>query len=291
MISGAEAWIGRREERRDTLRPWPAEALHETLDRSGPAPQAKEPLPPLWRRLYFPRALRRADLAVDGGPERGEGLTPPMPQPRRIAVAGRLIQRRPLLLGASATLVESVAGVAPDPDAGSDAARVTVRVEAHATGGAAFVEEEDILYRSLPAARPLSPPPAPPGPAAWRRVWSLDQVLLFRAAALFWDAERSAYDLEHCRETEDVDGLIPPLPLLAILMLDLARERGPDRPVARFAYTRHLALTHRDALEVCAAPAPRPADAPDTAEDAVDLWIASPGDPGRVAVSGRLVYG
>lgn len=292
-MTALESWIGRSEERRDDIRLWPAEALHAALDRPFAPPREGEALPLLWNRLYFPGNLRRADLARDGLPERGAGLTPPVKEPRRLVVGGRIASRKPLKIGRKATRIETISAIQREPEPGSQGrmqTRVTYRREYHASDGFLETEEEDVLYRGAPASQPIAPMPSPPVAAGerplWRRAWSIDAVTLFRFAALSWDSGRTSYDVEHCLEAEGVDGLILPVPLLAILMLDLARERGPDRPVARFAWTSYLPLQHRDAFQIYGAPVTTK-----DGGDGADLWIAAPGDDRRVALSARLAYG
>jgi 3-methylfumaryl-CoA hydratase len=65
------AWIGRTEERADTVTAVPVAALAAALDRDDPAPEAGTLLPPLWHWLYFLPVHRQSELGPDGHPRRG----------------------------------------------------------------------------------------------------------------------------------------------------------------------------------------------------------------------------
>src|SRR5207247_4517142 len=91
-------WIGRSESRADQVTPTPVAALAATLDRSDPAPQAGDSLPPLWHWLYFLPLYRQSELGPDGHAKRG-GFLPPVPLPRRMWAGGRLTFLQPLRIG------------------------------------------------------------------------------------------------------------------------------------------------------------------------------------------------
>ena len=94
-------WIGRSEQQREILMPWPAGAWAASTDRDD-VPTTGEPLPPLWQWFYGLAAPRRADLAVDGLAQHG-GLLPPLPLPRRMFAGARLGFARALRIGAEVT--------------------------------------------------------------------------------------------------------------------------------------------------------------------------------------------
>ena len=89
------AWLGRTEERRDTVTATPVAALAATLDRDDPAPGAGTTLPPLWHWLYF-LPLAQA--------ERDRPRRPPAP--RRLPAAGGIAAPH---VGGRAALVPAAA--------------------------------------------------------------------------------------------------------------------------------------------------------------------------------------
>ena len=106
-------------------------------------------------------------------------------------------------------------------------------------------------------------------------------MLLFRFSALTFNAHRIHYDVDYCRQREGYPGLVVHGPLLALLLLDLARrvqEAGelPERPFARFRYRAAAPLFAPATLAL--AGCPRPGGAL--------LWAA--GDDGGAAMTAEL---
>ena len=71
------AWIGRSEQRTDSITAAPMAALSATLDRDDPAPAAGSAVPPLWHWLYFLPIVRQSELGPDRHPKR-RGFLPPV---------------------------------------------------------------------------------------------------------------------------------------------------------------------------------------------------------------------
>src|SRR6476659_5874868 len=92
------AWLGRTEERRDTITATPVAALAATLDRDDPAPAPGTPLPPLWHWLYFLPLHRQSEIGPDGHARRGAFL-PPVPLPRRMWAGSQFRFYEPLRVG------------------------------------------------------------------------------------------------------------------------------------------------------------------------------------------------
>lgn len=297
------SWIGRSEERRDVIAPWPAAALHAALDRPGEPPQKADPLPPLWRWLYFLDARRRSELGRDGHAERGGGLTPPISLPRRLWAGGRFTFHRPLKMGANATLLSTISKLQHKQGRSGPLVFLTLTHEVMSSEGPVETEEQDIVYRAERAPAPSQRPEASRetwlearSDETWSRIWTADPMLLFRYSALTYNAYRIHYDIDFCREVEGVDGLVVHGPLLATLMLELAREQGPDRRVAAFEFRAVSPVLHTEAFEVCGRPfeeEPEGAGASKPRSGA-DLWVRAAGPSGRwggrLAMSGRLTY-
>jgi 3-methylfumaryl-CoA hydratase len=99
-------------------------------------------------------------------------------------------------------------------------------------------EEQNIVYREAPGAG--APPPKviePPAAAGFSRDMKADPVLLFRYSALTFNGHRIHYDLDYATRVEGYDDLVVHGPLLATLLLDLARhEGGAADGLARYEY-------------------------------------------------------
>lgn len=269
---------GLSEERRETLDPWPAQALHAALDLSGEPPEHGDPLPLLWTALFFKPLYRRGDLGADGAPTRGDALEATGLGPFRRQSAGRVLRSKPFRLGVRATRLTTLAQ--SRPAAGGEAAppRLSVRHQYLTADGAMETEERDYVFGD--ARKPPQPDAGPTRPEAlglpeqppWRRGWTADPVLLFRFAALTHDAHRVSYDADYARRTERLPGLLTPPALQALLLMDLLRERGPDKPVARLAYRALSPLYETEAFETRG----RLELGPDGAPAGARLWVAAP---------------
>src|SRR5688572_8082084 len=82
------SWIGKEEERSETIAAAPVAAMAATLDLAR-APAEGEALPAGWQWLFFNPVARRSELGADGHPRRG-GFLPPIALPRRMWAGSRL---------------------------------------------------------------------------------------------------------------------------------------------------------------------------------------------------------
>jgi 3-methylfumaryl-CoA hydratase len=210
--------------------------LSATLDRDDPPPAPGTELPPLWHWLYFLPGQRQGELGPDGHPRRG-GFLPPVPLPRRMWAGGRLQWHAPLRVGEAVQRTSTIASVAHKPGRSGDLVFVVVRHALHNAQGPALTEEHDIVYRA--AAQPGDPAPVPqaaPADAAWSREIVPDPVLLFRYSALTFNGHRIHYDRSYVTEVEGYPGLVVHGPLIATLLVDLARRERPGARFARFSF-------------------------------------------------------
>jgi 3-methylfumaryl-CoA hydratase len=272
------AWVGRTERRTDPLPAWTAAALAATLDRADP-PAAGDPLPPGWHWAFFLDAAPMAALGRDGHPRRG-GFLPPVPLPRRMWAGGRLAFEADLPVGEPAERVSEVVEVALREGRTGPLVFVTVRHTLTGGRGRAVVEEHDIVYREDPRPGDAAPAPkAAPADAAWSREVNPDPVLLFRYSALTFNGHRIHYDRSYATGVEGYPGLVVHGPLMATLMLDLARRERPGDRLARFEF-RALAPVF-DTAPFTVAGRPEGSGAA--------LWVAGPG--GALAMSGSAEFG
>jgi 3-methylfumaryl-CoA hydratase len=229
------AWIGRSQTAEDRIDARQVRAMAATLDRDEGL-GAGDPLPPLWHWLYFWTAAPQSELGPDGHGQRG-GFLPPIDLPRRMWAGSRVRFPRPLPIGAAATRRSTITQVTQKEGRSGRLAFVTVRHEISAGEGLCVDEEHDIVYRE--AARPgeaAKPAQVAPAEALWRRQIRPDPVLLFRYSALTFNGHRIHYDQPYVTDVEGYPGLIVHGPLLATLMVDLARRERPEARIAGFRF-------------------------------------------------------
>jgi hydroxyacyl-ACP dehydratase HTD2-like protein with hotdog domain len=223
----------------DVLPVGPAAALSAVLDLPEPVANVGDPLPPLWQWLYFLHWPAQHELGADGHMRDGRFL-PPIPDRQRMFAGGRCEIIEPLLLGERAERISSLASVTPKHGSTGELVFVTQRLEFQQRGRTCVVEEQDIVYRSGRSSglhpRTIDESATPQSDAPWQLRLHPDPTLLFRISALTANAHRIHYDTPYAREEEGYPGLVVHGPLLALLMLELARRSAPDRAVRLLAY-------------------------------------------------------
>ncbi|MBC5786196.1 MaoC family dehydratase N-terminal domain-containing protein [Ramlibacter sp. USB13] len=236
LLQHLRGWEGRSETLRDDITAAPVRNLSATLDRDDPAPAAGTELPPLWHWLYFLPSARQSELGPDGHAKRG-GFLPPVPLPRRMWAGGRLQWLAPLRVGEAVERTSRIVSVTHKAGRSGDLLFVLVRHELRNAQGVALTEEHDIVYRAAPQpGDPVPPPQAAPADAPWSREIVPDDVLLFRYSALTFNGHRIHYDRKYVTEVEGYPGLIVHGPLIATLLVDLARRQRPDARFASFSF-------------------------------------------------------
>ena len=274
------AWVGRVEESKDTIDPLRARAMQAALDDPGPPLGPGDALPPLWHWLYFWTVAPEAELGPDGHPVLG-GFLPPIDLPRRMWAGSRVSFPRPLPLGAAATRRSEILQVSLKEGRSGPLAFVTVRHQVATDDGICIEEEQDLVYRAAPTPGevPRAGEPAP-ATAAWRREMAPDPVLLFRYSALTFNGHRIHYDLKFATEDEGYPGLVVHGPLLATLMVELARRERPAARVAQFEFRAQRPVFDTAPYVVAGAPAADGASA--------EVWVTDP--DGCYASRGRVEW-
>jgi 3-methylfumaryl-CoA hydratase len=271
------AWVGRSEERTDTLTAAPLAGLIATLDRvDDAAPTAGTALPPLAHWLYFlPQAPQR-EIGADGHPKRG-GFLPPVPLPRRMWAGSRLRFDGTLAIGEAVTRRSTILRVDAKHGRSGALVFVTVRHEIANAHGVAVTEEHDIVYRDAPqpgAVEPVSQ--LAPSNEAFSRTIAPDPVLLFRYSALTFNGHRIHYDRSYVTEVEGYPGLIVHGPLIATLLVDLLRRELPDAVLKQFDFKAASPLFDIHPFVVCGKRA---------ADGSVQLWARN--HLGELAMTAR----
>lgn len=284
MTFDAEAlkpWIGRRETRKDKIRPAHVADLAAVLDRSR-APKSGEPLPIAWHWAFFHRFVRPGDLGSDGHPKRG-GFLPPIEPARRMWAGGRIKVLADLPVNATATRESEILKIAIKQGRSGQLGFVTVRHVIKVDGTVAIDEEHDIVYRAPPPpqaeAKPAPAPEIAPAGAGWRKTMSADTVLLFRYSALTLNGHRIHYDRAYAGDEEGYPGLVVHGPLLMTLLLELLAENVPGAKLAHLDYRAHSALYDIETFTLNGT----------SDGGTVRLWAAGPGE--RLAMSATATLG
>jgi 3-methylfumaryl-CoA hydratase len=247
------SWIGRSEQRTDTITAAPLAALAAALDRDDPAPATGTAVPPLWHWLYFLPIARQSELGPDGHPRRG-GFLPPVELPRRMWAGGRLTFERPLRVGEVATRTSRIDDVTAKDARSGPLVFVTVHHALSTPEGHAISEAHDIVYRGLPAPGSAATPQRAPTDETFARTVVPDDVLLFRYSALTFNGHRIHYDRRYVTEVEGYPGLVVHGPLIATLLLDLLGRERPTATVARFDFKAVSPLFDLHPFELCGRP-------------------------------------
>jgi 3-methylfumaryl-CoA hydratase len=254
VLTQLRAWEGRSETLQDQATAAPLRGLAATLDRADPDPLAGDGVPALWHWLYFlPRAPQH-EIGPDGHPRLG-GFMPPVPLPRRMWAGGRLQWHAPVRVGEALQRSTRIVSLTHKTGRTGDLLFALLRHEITSGGVLAVTEEQDIVYRA-PAqpGDPVPPPQAAPGDAAWSREIVADPVLLFRFSALTFNSHRIHYDRPYATGVEGYPGLVVHGPLIATLLVDLARRERPDARVTAFSFKAVRPTSDLHPFRVCGQP-------------------------------------
>jgi 3-methylfumaryl-CoA hydratase len=268
-------WVGRTEERLDTVTPGPLARLSATLDREDPMLAKDDAAYPLGHWLFFLPDGRHSALGRDGHPSRGGFLPPIHDLPRRMWAGSRVSFPGEIRVGEDIVRRSTIKAIKQTQGASGPLAFVTVHHEIRRPGAdVSIVDEHDIVYLGLerPAVTRLAPSA---GVGEWRRTLVADAVMLFRYSALTFNAHRIHFDRDYATRVEGYPGLVVHGPLIATLLIDLVRRMRPAARIARFSFKAISPLFDGQDFSLNGTP-------PD-AGGLVKLWAADP--EGRLAMS------
>jgi len=218
--------------------------LRQTLDEAslrrfavaiGADPDVEKRPPPLAHWAWFLDAAETSQLGLDGHPQRGAGLLPPISLPRRMFAAGTMSFNAPLALGETADLSLTVADVTLRKGKTGDLVFVELDRALSQRGEARVIERQTLVYRGQ--GDPL--PTVPEGPTAGHgtdEVWTPTTVELFRFSAATFNAHRIHYDQSYAREVEGYPDLVVHGPLTAARLAALAVRQAGGRPLKTFQF-------------------------------------------------------
>ena len=230
------AWIGRQDRRTDIVTAGPAARLAAMLDHDTPDFAAGAPMQPMAHWLFFLPQEPQSTLGPDGHARRGGFLPPVHELPRRMWAGGRFTFHAPLRAGMAVERVSTIASVEAKQGKSGPLVFVTVRHDVREQGGDLLVSEDhDIVYRGLGGPAVTSAQPFASA-HVWEQTLVPDAVMLFRFSALTFNGHRIHYDRDYVTGTEGYPGLIVHGPMVAMMLLDLARLNRPDLPITRFSF-------------------------------------------------------
>ncbi len=263
------SWIGRKEVRRDVLTEGLLARWCATLDRDAAAAIAPQGLH--W--CLCPPDAPTAGLGPDGHPKRDESpgsLLPPLPLERRMWAAGAVEFHGPIATGSAIERRTRVLSITAKQGGTGPLVFAELAHETFAGEALAVRETQTLVYRDAP---PAGSPPAPPPLGEGRfdaTAWDVTRevlpapALLFRYSALTFNTHRIHYDHPYATGVEGYRGLVVHGPLIATLLLDLARRSlGSEAALAQFSFRAvspavagdplHLALKAEEGSLVLAA--------------------------------------
>ena len=241
-MSEWDSWIGREELRRDRVDEAHVARWLATLNRTAPMDGT---VPQGYHFCLCTPDAPTARLGIDGHPMRDDSpasFLPPVPLPRRMWASSKVEFLATLRLGEAIERRSRVQSVTAKQGGSGSLVFVDVEHETSGASGVAVREMQSLVYReAVPAGSPPAPPPPGEGKFDAAR-WDVHQammpgeVLLFRFSALTFNTHRIHYDLPYAAQEEGYRGLIVHGPLMATLLLDLARQSFGENALKRFAF-------------------------------------------------------
>lgn len=234
-LQDLKQYIGKSETTVDVVTVSQVGRLAAALDVDHPAPNDGDPIPAGWHGAFCPTIVRLSGLRADGQPA-GGGVTPPVPLPRHTLAGVEARFEDAIRIGDRLTKVTEVADVVVELDETHPSVLVTLRETLSSPRGVAVIEERKSLYvgENGPATKPVRP--AVPNRATWQRTYQADAAMIFRLSAVRYNTHRIHYDREYTTKVEGLPGLVVPLSLISVLMVDQCRINVPARRITSFSY-------------------------------------------------------
>ena len=283
-------WIGKTEEFTDVITMSPIVRLSATLDRDDPAPKIGDLLPLAWNWLYFLPQAKQSELKEDGHPKLG-GFLPPVPYPRRMWAGSRFEHHKSLKVGENAKKVSTILNISLKEGRSGNLVFLLIKHEYFGESGLCITEEQDIVYRGpAPTANKeqdknkekpkQKKEPEKTGNSVWSFNVNPDPRLLFRYSALTFNTHRIHYDEPYVTQVEGYPGLVVHGPLLATMLLDLARRSKPNDFQKKFSFRAMAPLFSGTSFTV--------SGEPNAQETAAKLWICN--SRGQIAMQSEIEF-
>lgn len=204
-------------------------------------------LPPLWHWAFFQPEIKSTALGPDGHPAVG-GFMPPTDGLQRMWAGGRFRFFHPLLIGAVAQCHSRITQISEKQGQGGRLVFVTIEHRYTQANRLAFIEEQDVVYRS-PSAPKLTGPMPTQAPQ-WQHAIQPDSTLLFRYSAVTFNGHRIHYDHPYATLVEGYADLVVHGPMMAAWALQAFIKAHPDLTVTSYQYRGLRPTTLPHALTV-----------------------------------------
>ncbi|MEO3388393.1 MaoC family dehydratase N-terminal domain-containing protein [Mesorhizobium sp. CAU 1741] len=267
-VAHLRSWIGRQDTVDDLLTVDLVRKFRATFNQPGEV-RVGDVAPQLIHFCLGQPSAPTASLGADGHPARG-GFLPPVPLPRRMWAAGKLVFHGDLRVGDSVSRVSRIADVAVKEGRSGTLCFVTVEHDVLIGGDRRIEERQVIVYREPDAAAPSQPPsPVDPAPEGERqRRVEPTAALLFRYSAMTFNGHLIHYDRTYATQVEGYPGLVVHGPMQATMLLQLATELRGKAP-AQFSFRSESPLFDSDPIVL---------HATDTAQG-MSLWTTRENGP------------
>ena len=200
-----------------------------------PSRHKGDPVPPGWHGAFFPGLAPLSNLRTDGQPISG-GPAPAAPLPRRRIIGVRADFHDPMRVGDDIVRDTEITDVVIKDYGAGPTVVITIRDSISTPRGLSAVEERDFLSYTEDGPGQMWPPPVMPSEPTWSKTFDADPVMLFRLAASRYNSHRIHYDRDYATKVEGFAGLVVPVTLVSLLMMELCRAEAPDRPLKHFGY-------------------------------------------------------
>lgn len=281
-IAHLQTWVGKEISVSDDMSPFKARALHAALNLPAdaiPHPEEGMALPLPWHWMYFVDTPTADNTGADGHPKTG-GFLPPVPLPRRMWAAGSFSCQKQLVLGTPATKTSKILSVELKQGSTGTLVFVNVLHTIEQAGEPCIEEEQNIVYREMPAGpSPMPEGKTPKSEAFWSDTIMPDPVLLFRFSALTYNGHRIHYDRQYAVEDEFYPGLVVHGPLQAVLLANSITLHNSNTLIKSFKFRAMRPLFDSRPLTVNGA----------TADGNAELWTA--GDDGFIGMTAKASLG
>lgn len=267
-----DSWIEKQTSVEAFIDPAQVQKLEATLDRT-PLLSNGDALPPAWHWLYFHEQAKASDLGADGHTRLGITM-PNFPLPRRMWAGGNIKWLNPVEIGKDAKRNSKIISIEEKSGRTGDLIFVTLVHQIHQSGRLCIHEKHNIVYRGEAKQSSVTQPELASTNSDFQAGWKLDETALFRYSALTFNSHRIHYDVNYTREVEGYDGLIVHGPLLATLMLDLAKQNNCD--FNEFEYRAKSPVTLPNGFMVHGK----------CEQNQTNLWVAN--ENGALAMQGTL---
>lgn len=236
-------WIGKTTKKTDFLDARQARLLQATLNQKPNLKNGDE-MPPLRHWCYFNDETITNQLGQDGHPKRGNFM-PPVKLKNRMWAESKVSFHKPIILGQEITRTSTISDIKPKIGKNGKLCFVTVTHKYKNKSTLCVTDEHTIVYKNKSnktnepnesgQSNKKSAIKIPKNPTKIITI-KPDTITMFRYSALTFNNHRIHYDLKYCQEVEGYPGLVVHGPLIATLLIDLAKKLNKKRTIRTFGF-------------------------------------------------------